>query len=326
MNRHSTSIVFALIAMPTISLAEDPRGVASNRDVAVLKTSKLQCMIGNNKSYRDDHGQHNAGYNGLFRITSEAQSESPFVPAYAGLNLEHYFDARTRGESEVFFEPRYSLMPLKRESERSVVLHQPPTKTYGVESWTQFTVREPYYIDFTFRCVPSSDTFDGDFFGVFWASYINGPLDKSIYFLDADSTLDKPLWRQFSTQQHNRDSTVRGRDDKVNLKFRDSGSTLFSSLSPLRYSEPFFYGRFRNMVLIYAFRPNSGLRFTQSPSGGGSNKRGDDTNPAWDFQLVVPQVQVGKQYKLEGRLIYKRWQGRNDVLAEVRKFRDNETQ
>ena len=118
---------------------------------------------------------------------------------------------------------------------RLCVLHQPPTKTYGVESWTQFTVHEPYYIDFLFRCVPRSDRLDGDFLGVFWASYINGPLDKSIYFLDADSTLDNPLWRQFSTQGHNRDSTVRGRSDNVDLKFRDSGSTLFSSLSPLRY-------------------------------------------------------------------------------------------
>ncbi|MCA9128260.1 MAG: hypothetical protein KDB22_14305, partial [Planctomycetales bacterium] len=72
-----------------------------------------------------------------------------------------------------------------------------------------------------------------------------------------------------------------------------------------------------NMVLIYVFQPNSSIRFTHSPSGGGRSATGDDTNPAWDFQLIIPQPKAGHEYELNGRLIYKEWQGRNDVLAEV---------
>lgn len=323
MYRNPISILLAFV-LTMMAFAEDPRGIADDRDIAVLKTSKLECLIGNNKSYAHNEGRHNAGYNGLFSIRSVDENESPFVTAYAGLNMEHYFDARRRDSSEVFFEPRYSSMTLDRESETSVVLHQPPTATYEIESWTRFAVREPYSIDFTFRCVPVTADFDGGFFGVFWASYINAPIDKSIYFLDAESTLDKPMWQQFVTQQHNRDSTVRGRDDDSELEFRETGSALFSSISPVRYGEPFFYGRFRNMVLIYAFRSNPGLRFAQSPSGGGVNEARDDTNPAWDFQLIVPRVQAGKEYKLDGCLIYKPWRGRDDVLAEVRKFYERE--
>ncbi len=74
------------------------------------------------------------------------------------------------------------------------------------------------------------------------------------------------------------------------------------------------------MVLIYLFRPNPNLRFTHSPSGGGTSSKGDDTNPAWDVQLIIPQPVAGREYELVGRLIYKKWDGRNDVLNEIRQF------
>jgi len=46
---------------------------------------------------------------------------------------------------------------------------------------------------------------------------------------------------------------------------------------------------------------------------------GDDTNPAWDFQLIVPGCKADQEYGLRMRLVYKPWAGRDDVIAEVRK-------
>lgn len=302
---------------------DDARGVAGDNDMAVLRASRLECLIGNNKSYKNPtQEQHHAGYNGVFSITSPDQPENPFVTTYAGLNLEHFFDARQDYFGNQFFEPRHSAMYVRRISPTAVELHQPTTKTFGVESWTRFDIVEPYYLDFSFRFIPHQDVFQGGFMGVFWASYINGPLDKSTYFLDGSSKLDKPLWRQLCTQQHNRDSTIRSvHSTTPPLSFEEPNSTLFSSISPLRYGEPFFYGRFRNMVLIYTFQPNVNLRFAHSPSGGGRNRAGNDTNPAWDFQLIVPNYEVGKEYSLKGRLVYKEWVSRDDVISEVKKFR-----
>jgi hypothetical protein len=297
----------------------DPRGVAGDKDVAVLSTSQLEITIGNNRSLRSGDVDHKAGYNGIFSITSTHEPDSPFVPAYAGVNLEHYFDGSARGDRQVFFEPRYAKMQLRRINPQTVELYQPRTPVFQVESWTRFEAKEPNYIDFSFRCTPHRDDYAGEFLGTFWASYINGPLDKSIYFLDAKSTLDQPIWRQLCTQQHNLNSTVRGPLDTAELTFEDS-QMLFANVSPLRYSSPFFYGRFRQMVLIYVFEPVADLRFTHSPSGGGATPTGDDTNPAWDFQLVIPNPRKGQEYGLRGRLIYKPWQGRDDVLAEVKKY------
>ena len=308
--------------------ALEPAAVAEDQHVAMLSTSELKLLIGDNHSLDIDDRQHLQGYNGISSLEStehareELESGSVFVTSYAGLNLEHYFDAQPQDERSVFFEPRFAPMTLKRVSDRTVELHQPTTPFYQVESWTRFSVKEPNYIDFSFRCVPHRDDYRGGFLGVFWASYINGPLNKSIYFLDASSSLDKPLWRQFCTQEHNRDSTVRSAKDQLTLRF-EKAETLFSNVSPLRYSEPFFFGRYGPMVLIYMFRPAAGIRFAHSPSGGGPSAVGDDTNPAWDFQFIIPDPKQGNEYRLSGRLVYKRWRGRSDVLNEVRRFRES---
>jgi hypothetical protein len=74
------------------------------------------------------------------------------------------------------------------------------------------------------------------------------------------------------------------------------------------------------MVLIYIFRPNPYLRFAQSPSGGGNTPAGDDTNPAWDFQLVIPNPEANRTYPLDLRVVYKPWAGRADVLREVKNY------
>ncbi len=301
--------------------ADDPRGPATEADYVVLRAAQLECTIGNNKSL----GEHRGGYNGVFAMRAPGQEESPFVADYAGLNLEHFFDGRVpERDRSIFMEPRHAAMTTHRVSDTAVELYQPPTSHYGMESWTRFELKEPYYIDFTFRCIPRKDVFEGGFFGVFWASYINAPINKSMYFLGPGASLEKPHWLQLCTQAHDRDSTVRHESDPDAIALPGKNASLFDSLSPLRYSEPFFYGRFRDMALIYIFHPGPNIRFAHSPSGGSSTKAGDDTNPAWDFQMIVPDYAVDQEYCLESRLVYKPWAGRADVLDEVRAYLGSE--
>lgn len=294
----------------------DTPGTQGAVDYAEFSVSRLRCVIGNNMAV----GEHQAGYNGVLSLYAPNLDESPFVPAYAGLNIEHYFDGRLpREERAIFFEPRVAPMTFTRINDATCELHQPATAHYGVESWTRFELKEPYYVDITFRCIPRKPGLEGGWFGVFWASYINAPLDKSIYFLAARSSLDKPLWTQYCTQEHARDSTVCHESDQWSIPFAGGAGSLLSSISPLRYSASFFYGRFRDRVLIYIFEPNPHIRFSHSPSGGGLNAEKGTHNPAWDFQLLIPDYQVNTEYRLTMRLVYKPWVDRADVIAEVRK-------
>jgi hypothetical protein len=82
------------------------------------------------------------------------------VPAYAGLNLEHIFDGAAPFDREVFFEPRIAPMQLSRLDTSSVQLHQAPTPTFELESWTRFQLKPPHYLDMSFECRPHQHVFD----------------------------------------------------------------------------------------------------------------------------------------------------------------------
>lgn len=282
-----------------------------------FSVSQMECVIGDNA----ESGVHRGGYNGVFSLSAPGGAGTAFVPAYAGLNLEHYFDARpVPDNASVFFEPRRAPIAFKRTDTLTAELYQPATPVYGVESWTRFTLSEPCCLDMAFRCIPRKNDLAGNMLGVFWASYINAPEDKSIHFLSEGSTLDRPVWCQYCTLRHNRDSTVCHENDNFEIPFAGNTETLFANIAPVRYSEPFYYGRVNGQALIYIFRPGPCIRFSHSPSGGGSTADGTGQHPAWDFQFIIPDYEVGKEYSMEMRLVYKPWTGREDVLNEVRRY------
>jgi len=168
----------------------------------------LTAVIGDNEGYDG----HRAGYNGVHRLIHRIQPKSLFT--VTGLNLEHIFDGDQdlRGDRTITFEPRNAPMTFTKISDSEAELHQPPTPTFHLESWTRFKLVAPQYIDLTFRCKPHQHVFAHGYIGLFWASYIFEPENKSIYFRD-----DKG-WVQYNTQFHNDQSTVRHVDDKIETK------------------------------------------------------------------------------------------------------------
>lgn len=280
-----------------------------------FQVGDLTAIIGDNSAA----GMHRAGYNGLWSLVHKTEPANLFVPIVAGLNLEHIFDGDqndTDGSRKIFFEPRNAPMNFRKLSASEAELHQPPTPTFHLESWTKFTLVAPHYVDMSFRFAARQHVFHHGYIGLFWASYINAPEDKSVYFRHGG------LWHQLCSQQHNDESTVRHKDDKVELKFReDYGSCLFRSLSPLRYEEPFCYGLFRQHIAILMFDRTEGIRFSHSPSGGGVNKEQQTTNPAWDFQYILPRYEVNKEYSFRCRLAYRERCSRADVLKEVENWK-----
>ena len=168
----------------------------------------------------------------------------------------------------------------------------------------------------SFRCRPTQHVFTHGYIGLFWASYINAPLDKSIYFRNGGA------WQQLCTQQHNDQSTVRHRSDKFELRFsRNYRNCLFRNFSPLRFDEPFYYGLFHDHIYILMFDRAEGIRFAHSPSGGGFNKDRQTTNPAWDFQYILPKYEVKKEYSFRARLAYRPRCSRAEILREVNTWR-----
>jgi hypothetical protein len=280
-----------------------------------FQAGDLTAVIGDNSAA----GAHRAGYNGVWSLTHRTEPVNLFVPAVAGLNLEHIFDGDKRDSDnsrKIFFEPRNAPMTFKKLTATEAELYQPPTPTFHLESWTRFQLVAPHYLDFHFRCRPTQHVFAHGYIGLFWASYVNAPEDKSIYFRSGR------LWQQLCTQRHNDESTVRHRDDQLELKFSPGlGDALYKNLSPLRFDEALYYGLFRNHVFILMFERADGVRFTHSPSGGGVNKDQQTPNPAWDFQYLLPRYEVRREYGLRARAVYRERCSRAEVLREYENWR-----
>ena len=279
---------------------------------ATFKVGELTAIVGDNAADAD----HRVGYNGIWHLTHESSQRNLFVPTYAGWNLEHIFDGHTNGSPEIFFEPRHAPMTFRRLSDSEAELYQPPTPTFFLESWTLFKFVEPYYIDINFRFLAHQHVFEGGYIGLFWASYINAPLDKSIYFQN-----DNSHWAQLCTQRHNDESTVCHVGDDMQLTFNhDYGDALFRNFSPMLYQLPLFYGLFDEHIWIVMFDRNEGIRITHSPSGGGTNSQYQTTNPAWDFQFIIPDYQVNTKYGFNARMVYRPSCLREIILNEYHRW------
>jgi hypothetical protein len=207
-------------------------------------------------------------------------------------------------------------MEFRKISDTEAELHQTPTPTYFLESWTRFKLAEPHAIDFRFRFKPHQHAFRHGYIGMFWASYIEAPENKSIYFRNGKG------WVQFNTQFHNDQSSVRQLDDALDLKSTPSDHpTLYRNVSKIRYSDAFYYGHVDGHVLAFFFDRGGGLiRFAHSPSSGGPP---EFPNPAWDFQHILPAYEAMKEYSFRLRLVYREKCPREELLKEYETWRDS---
>ncbi len=262
-----------------------------------LQAGELTAVIGDNSGTDTQR----PGYNGVWSLQHAAADRSLFVPGISGLNLEHIVNGTTLDDDAVFFEPRRAAMTVKQTSDQSCELHQPPTPHTGLESRTQFELRPGGILDFHFECWPRQNRFPHGYLSMFWASYINAPEDRSMYFRGGPAG-QADGWSQLCTQFHNDQSTVLHRDDQYTALFdADKRTALFRNFSPQRMSQPLFYGHFDQLTWLVIFDRTEGIRLTHSPSGGGFNSARQSHNPAWDFQFLIRNPVVNQRYAFSVR-------------------------
>ena len=130
---------------------------------------------------------------------------------------------------------------------------------------------------------------------------------------------DDKGWVQLCTQTHYDQSTVRHVADRFELKVAPgTRETLYRNLSPLRFSDPLYYGLFGTHQYIVMFDRTDGIRFSHSPSGGGPPSA---TEPAWDWQFIIPTYDVLREYGYRARVVYRERCTREEVLKEFRTWR-----
>ncbi len=285
------------------------------RPYIVLERGDIRAVIVNNEAVDDEAlSRHRGGYSGLASLSYSRGGENVFVPFYSGLNFEHIHDGTTQ-EKDILFEPRRAVMEIRRINEYTVGLYQPPTPHWKLESRLEYELLEEGVIEFRFECVPHERTFANGYIGLFFASYIEQPESRDIHFLGcpAECADCEPQWITGVTPAHGKLSTHLGLTD--NRDFRHDAEfplTLVFNFSKYRFVKPWYYGVSNGMALVFMFREDDEVRFSQSPSGGGKG------NPAWDFQWFIEDYDIGKPYTFVMRLMYVPFESPEQIAQAVR--------
>lgn len=266
----------------------------------VLRRADVEAVVVDNRGVDDDVlPGHRAGYSGIASLKHAGRADNLFVPSYAGLNFEHIHDGTVR-DRKVLFEPRNWPMELRVIDRHTAELYQSPTPNYGLESCLRYRLLEDGTTEMTLECVPRERSFTHGYVGLFWASYIHQPESLDIHF--KGHAVDEPpaaRWIRGVTPAHGTLSThLASDDDRTFAHDPKFPLTLVFNRSQYRYAEPWYYGVSHGMALVYVFRPKDQIRMSQSPSGGGTG------NPAWDFQYLIPDYEVGRRYQMVMRAMY----------------------
>jgi hypothetical protein len=265
----------------------------SDKHYVTMKQSNIEAIIVDNASVHipevTELPLHRAGYSGLASLKISGNRHNLFVPSVSGLNFEHIHDGTLKVNKERF-EPRKFPMELRVINANTVELYQPPTKNWKLESCGRYQLLPDGTIEYTFECIPRENNFENGYMGFFWASYINKPQDRKIYF-KGNKTGEKTGWVEAFSEKHGVKSTHPPAWAKKDWKIHPQFSlTLVNNLSDYVHQEPWYYGISHQQAYVQMFRKQDHIWFAQSPTGGGNS------NPAWDFQWFVPDYQVGQAY------------------------------
>ena len=269
---------------------------------AMFQTDEIQAIVGD--ASRD--GVSGSQYCGLWSLTSVHRPFSAFGNSYAGL-----LPGEVRGKSPT----------LEVHDDCSASLVRKADEQRPVDVRAVYRLEAPYYVDHTLTFTDRAPvTAPGaDFREVSWCCYMNSPEDIRINFLSSGE------WVSYISPLHGVASNIAPsyvRDEDLEVFPDVEGQRFFHwDRADIRFDEPFYYGRLGKMVLLLVFDDPRRLRFFCSPSGGGLSLIPGQTCPAWDFLWVIPkeEYEVGREYELRVRLVYKEFQSNTDVLAEARK-------
>ena len=303
----------------TTLIQSDVRFTVLGTGYHVLERGGVRAVVVDNQAVDDKTlTGHKAGYSGVASLTHETQSHNCFVPAYAGLNYEHIHDG-TSQDRDILFEPRRAPMELRVVNEYTVELYQAPTPTWKLESVLRYEMLDDGTIEMTLECIPRAKTFRNGYIGLFWASYINQPESLDIHFRGRDEGAAKgspTKWIRGITPKHGVLSTHLAPDDARSFKHDDDFPlSLVYNRSTHRYEQPWYFGVNHGMALVQIFRPQDGIRLTQSPSGGGQG------NPAWDFQFLIDDYKVGECYQMVMRAMYVPYESPEQIERASRQHR-----
>jgi len=294
---------------------------SQTKDTAHIFSSSLKLVIANNEAYGNEHKQR---YNGVAELYNANSTKNAFVPEYAGLNFEHIFNGDSATYRWNTYECRLAPMEVIKHSETKTELLQSRTQNWPLQSSIVYeTIGDA--IDFTYTGIPLADAWQKHgYIGLFFASYIFEPEQRGINFIGRSKDNPEAHWIYNLPASHGLQANHRESGSKFHPAMDTAGFpntlALIKGVSDYEYAYPFYYGKRGENVLIMMFeKPRDGeINFAQSPDGA------SEKDPAWDFIFYQKKYKVGKPFAFRGRMVYKKFQGKEDVIKTYEQWSGKE--
>jgi tetratricopeptide (TPR) repeat protein len=264
--------------------------------------------------YKEDTGA------GIAQLVS---ADAPFCPVFnrPNLNFEHIMNGCRNDQWRAEDTPRTDPMRVRFLSPSSVEVCWPAQHSaWNLDCVMRYTFTGRNAVDMVFEVTPRADEAPRGFLVFMWASYMHMVRGRTIHFPGVRDGVEG--WVAFGKQGES--GTVPGGGQPPLELDSDAGVMNLALAEGVRFTEPVYYGLVDGdqnmdtaddaMAFIMMFDEPASTRFAVWNWGD------IPYCSAWDWQFVVCNPEVGRTYRQRARMVFKRFAGDEDVLAEYRRW------
>jgi hypothetical protein len=317
--------VALLIALPSLAVsAEAGRAVNGNlANEIFLSNATLSGWLLDNKG---NAGRDGGGFNLLSHVNYPGRSF--YHEKMVGLNFEHIFNGTTVDKDISMFTPRREPNYLLKKGARKATLHWPAEESsWGVDCTMTYAFADTDAIDMEFTAVPRRKKWPKGYLAFMWASYMNRTVERPIHFWGTQG--GKKRWLSLGEDTDDAQGFETGtvaHADVAPLPYEPESQALNIIEHPgKRFVHPFYYGLIDGdhdlsttddkLAYILMFDQSEAIRFAMWNFIRDTDGNPDPHSPAWDWQYVIRDPQIGKRYGYRMRVVVTPFSSHHDVLA-----------
>jgi hypothetical protein len=274
--------------------------------------------------YRDGNA-FNPLYHALY------PGENLFRDEQAGINFEHIFNGMTADNAIAMFTPRRDdCSVIKHNDHSAAVRFEAKDTAWSMESEHRYTLNGNA-VDMEFTATPREDRFPLGYCAFMWASYMNHTRERRIHFYGMND--DQEGWLSFGddTEGGGFETGTVSYHGVPDLPYEEGAQSLNIVEHPTKkFLLPFYYGLVDGdgdpdttddtLAYIMMFDQKEPIRLAMWNFIRDANRQPDPHSPAWDWQFVIRNPEVGKTYRYRARLLVKPFESREDVRAEYERW------
>ena len=246
-----------------------------------------------------------------------------------GINFEHIFNGAKEQRGISMFTPRHDPCELKKLGDGRIQIRWPSEGSkWGMEAQMLYDLSNVGCIDLAFECSPTKDFYSQGYVAMMWASYMNRTIDRRIHFWGKEGA--RTGWVTFGEGKGKifEVGTVSHLNTK-DLPYEKGAQTLnLIENSGKKFITPFYYGIVDGdhdlnttddrLLYLVLFDQTEPIRFAMWNFIKNEAGDPDPHSPAWDWQYVIRDPEVGKRYSYRARVVVKPFKGTEQIWKEYR--------